>query len=37
MLMATVSRHIAWQQEWGTDGLIHPGRFVQVELMVKHA
>ena len=26
---------IAWQQETGTDGLIHPGSFVQVELMVK--
>lgn len=28
---------IAWEQELGTDGLIHPGRFVQVELMVKNA
>lgn len=28
---------IAWQQEPGTDGLVHPGRFVQVELMVKDA
>jgi len=28
---------IAWQQELGLDGLIHPGRFVQVELMVKDA
>ena len=26
---------IAWQQEMGPDGLIHPGRFVQVELMAK--
>jgi hypothetical protein len=28
---------IAWQQEIGTDGLVHPGKFVQVELMVKDA
>ena len=28
---------IAWQQEPGTDGLIYPGKFVQVELMVKDA
>jgi hypothetical protein len=28
---------IAWQQEGGSDGLIHPGKFVQVELMVKNA
>lgn len=28
---------IAWQQELGEDGLIHPGKFVQVELMVKDA
>jgi hypothetical protein len=28
---------IAWQQELGTDGLVHPGKFVQVELMVKDA
>ena len=28
---------IAWQQELGTDGLIHPGKFVQVELMIKNA
>lgn len=28
---------IAWQQEPGADGLIHPGTFVQVELMVKNA
>ena len=28
---------IAWQQELGADGLIHPGEFVQVELMVKNA
>ncbi len=28
---------IAWQQELGTDGLVHPGKFIQVELMVKNA
>jgi hypothetical protein len=28
---------IAWQQEQGADGLVHPGKFVQVELMVKNA
>jgi hypothetical protein len=28
---------IAWQQESGPDGLIRPGKFVQVELMVKDA
>lgn len=28
---------VAWQQSLGTDGLVHPGRFVQVELMVKDA
>jgi hypothetical protein len=28
---------IAWQQEPGPDGLVHPGRFVQVELMLKNA
>ncbi len=28
---------IAWQQEMGADGLVHPGKFVQVELMVKNA
>jgi hypothetical protein len=28
---------IAWQQEKGSDGLIYPGKFVQVELMVKEA
>jgi hypothetical protein len=28
---------IAWQQGLGPDGLIHPGRFVQVELMLKDA
>ncbi len=28
---------VAWQQEMGEDGLIHPGKFVQVELMVKDA
>ena len=28
---------IAWQQELGPDGLVHPGKFIQVELMVKNA
>ena len=28
---------VAWQQEAGSDGLVHPGKFVQVELMVKDA
>jgi len=28
---------IAWQQEVGADGLVHPGTFVQVELMQKDA
>src|SRR5580692_4959574 len=28
---------IAWQQQLGPDGLVHPGKFVQVELMVKDA
>lgn len=28
---------IAWEQVRGEDGLIHPGRFVQVEFMVKDA
>lgn len=28
---------VAWQQGLGEDGLIHPGKFVQVELMVKDA
>ncbi|MGC2261127.1 MAG: cytochrome P460 family protein [Candidatus Sulfotelmatobacter sp.] len=28
---------IAWQQELGTDGLPHPGKFVQVELMLKNS
>jgi mono/diheme cytochrome c family protein len=28
---------IAWQQQTGADGLIHPGNFVQVELMDKDA
>lgn len=28
---------IAWQQETGSDGLVHPGKFIQVELMVKDA
>jgi Haem-binding domain/Cytochrome P460 len=28
---------IAWQQEVGPDGFTHPGRFVQVEFMLKNA
>jgi len=28
---------IAWEQDLGYDGLIHPGRFIQIELMVKDA
>lgn len=28
---------VAWQQERGADGLLHPGKFVQVELMLKNA
>ena len=28
---------VAWQQERGEDGLIHPGKFIQVELMIKDA
>jgi hypothetical protein len=28
---------IAWQQELGADGLVHIGKFVQVELMLKDA
>lgn len=28
---------IAWQQQPGSDGLIYPGEFVQVELMIKDA
>lgn len=28
---------VTWQQELGDDGLIHPGKFVQVEFMVKDA
>jgi hypothetical protein len=28
---------IAWQQELWSDGLIHPGKFLQVEFMVKSA
>ena len=28
---------IAWQQESGSDGLIYPGNFIQVELMLKDA
>ena len=28
---------IAWQQQLGADGLIHPGNFIQVELMDKNA
>ena len=28
---------IAWSQQLGADGLVHPGKFVQVEFMVKNA
>jgi hypothetical protein len=28
---------IAWEQNPGPDGLVHPGKFVQVELMLKNA
>jgi len=28
---------VTWQQEAGADGLVHAGKFVQVELMVKNA
>jgi heme-binding protein/cytochrome P460 len=28
---------IAWQQQLGPDGLVHPGNFIQVEFMVKNA
>jgi Cytochrome P460/Haem-binding domain len=28
---------VAWQQELGPDGLLHSGKFIQVELMVKDA
>jgi len=28
---------IAWQQQLGSDGLVHPGKFIQVELMLKDA
>jgi mono/diheme cytochrome c family protein len=28
---------ITWQQQPGVDGLVHPGTFVQVELMLKNA
>jgi Haem-binding domain/Cytochrome P460 len=28
---------VAWQQRLGADGLVHPGNFVQVELMAKDA
>jgi hypothetical protein len=28
---------IAWQRTYETDGLVHPGKFVQVEMMVKDA
>jgi hypothetical protein len=28
---------IAWQRELGPDGLVHPGKFIQVELMLKNA
>jgi mono/diheme cytochrome c family protein len=27
---------VTWQQEMGPDGLVHPGKFIQVELMVKN-
>jgi hypothetical protein len=30
-----ISTSLAWQQEVGPDGLVHPGEFIQVELMVK--
>lgn len=28
---------IAWQQEMGNDGIVRPGKFVQVELMIKNS
>ncbi len=28
---------VTWQQELAADGLVHPGKFIQVELMVKDA
>lgn len=28
---------IAWEHNLGYDGLIHPGKFIQVELMMKDA
>ncbi|WP_175529172.1 cytochrome P460 family protein [Granulicella pectinivorans] len=28
---------VTWQRETGADGLVHPGKFVQVELMEKDA
>ena len=28
---------VAWQQTLGPDGLVHPGKFIQVELMIKDA
>jgi hypothetical protein len=28
---------IAWAQQLGADGLVHPGKFIQVEFMVKNA
>lgn len=28
---------LAWEQESGPDGLVHPGKFIQVELMRKNA
>lgn len=28
---------VAWQQELGEGGLVHPGKFIQVELMIKDA
>ncbi len=33
----SVFAKIAWQQEVGADGLVCPGKFIQVELMVKDA
>jgi hypothetical protein len=33
----TAFAKIAWQQEPGDDGLVQPGKFVQVELMLKNA
>ena len=28
---------VAWQQQLGNDGIVYPGKFVQVELMIKDA